>query len=109
MLPSARTESISQRGGWDRTARVWEATTGKEVARIKHESGVLDVAFSPGGKHLATANPDGTARIWLLWPQDLITEACARLTRNLTEQEWQQFLDNEPYRKTCPNLPVPGR
>jgi hypothetical protein len=39
--------------------------------------------------------------------KDLIDEACARLTRNLTPEEWRQYLGDEPYRKTCPNLP-PG-
>jgi hypothetical protein len=38
---------------------------------------------------------------------DLIELACSRLTRNLTRAEWQQYLGQEPYRATCPNLPVP--
>jgi hypothetical protein len=41
----------------------------------------------------------------MLWrPEDLITEACARLTRNLARAEWEQYLGDEPYRATCPNL-----
>jgi len=36
--------------------------------------------------------------------QYLIAQACQRLSRNLTEAEWQQYLGDEPYRKTCPNL-----
>jgi len=36
--------------------------------------------------------------------QYLIAQACQRLSRNLTETEWQQYLGDEPYRKTCPNL-----
>jgi len=31
--------------------------------------------------------------------------ACSRLTRNLTKEEWKQYLPDEVYRKTCPNLP----
>jgi len=31
--------------------------------------------------------------------------ACARLTRNLTKEEWKQYLPDEPCRKTCPDLP----
>jgi hypothetical protein len=37
---------------------------------------------------------------------DLLAAACQRATRNLTWQEWQQYLPGEPYRQTCPHLPV---
>ncbi len=29
----------------------------------------------------------------------------ASRSRNLTQEEWRQYLGDEPYRKTCPNLP----
>jgi hypothetical protein len=45
-----------------------------------------------------------TVRVWN-WRQDLIDLACSRLTRNLTKEEWKQYLPDEVYRKTCPNLP----
>jgi len=92
-------------GSWDGTARVWETMTGQGVARMKHESCVYTVAFSPDGIHLATGSWDGTARVWLVWPEDLMAEACSRLTRNMTPGEWNQYMGHEPYRKTCPNLP----
>lgn len=88
----------------DRTARVWETATGNPLAYLKHEDSVTAVAFSPDGKYLATASGDGTARIWTWQSKDLIAEACARLTRNLTEVEWQQYFGEEPYRRTCPLL-----
>ena len=37
--------------------------------------------------------------------EDLISEACSRISRNLTEIEWRQYIGNQPYQKTCPNLP----
>lgn len=43
--------------------------------------------------------------VWLWKTDDLQAEACRRLTRNLTEDEWRQYLGDEPYRKTCQNLP----
>lgn len=64
------------------------------------------MSFSPDGRHVATASYDGTTQIRYVFTQDVLTQACARLTRNLTLREWRRYLgDSEPYRKTCPNLP----
>ena len=52
-------------GSEDKTARVWDASTGKEVLQLKgHSSFVFSVAFSPDGKRIATGSYDNTARIW---------------------------------------------
>jgi len=88
----------------DRTARLWEAATGRELARIAHERGVRTVTFSPNGRYVAIAS-QADAWVWLWRPEDLIAEACNHLTRNLTREEWRAYLGDEPYRKTCPELP----
>jgi WD40 repeat protein len=90
----------------DHTARVWEVGTGAEVARLEHDSGVDAVAFSQDGRWLATASWDGTARVWVA-PAGLTETLCQYLTHNLTQEEWQRYIGEEPYRCTCPNLP-PG-
>jgi hypothetical protein len=72
-----------------------------------HDQAVTSVAFTPDGKALVTAGDDGVVQVSLWHPQDLLDEACARLTHNLTPEEWRQYLGDEPYRETCPNLPQP--
>jgi WD40 repeat protein/uncharacterized caspase-like protein len=45
-------------------ARLWEASTGREVKRFKHQEPVTSVAFSPDGRSVLTASLDATARVW---------------------------------------------
>jgi len=95
-------------GSGDRTARVWEISTGQEIARVVHDWPVTQVAFSPDSRFVVSSSGDQTVRVWLWRPEDLIAEACRRLPRNLTRAEWQQYIGPDvPYHPTCPNLPVP--
>jgi tetratricopeptide (TPR) repeat protein len=49
----------------DRTARVWDAATGQELALLRgHEGGVTSASFSPSGDRIVTASHDNTARVW---------------------------------------------
>jgi len=52
-------------GSEDKTAKVWDAETGKEVLVLSGHSGaVWSVAWSPDGKLLATGSDDTTAKVW---------------------------------------------
>jgi WD domain, G-beta repeat len=49
----------------DKTARVWDAQSGKEIAVLRgHDDRVVTAAFSSDGKWVVTASNDNTARIW---------------------------------------------
>ena len=49
----------------DKTARVWDAATGKPVASpLEHHGAVTSAAFSPDGTRVVTASMDKTARVW---------------------------------------------
>jgi WD40 repeat protein len=49
----------------DMTARVWDAASGKELARLEdHYGDVYSAAWSPDGARIVTASKDKTARVW---------------------------------------------
>ncbi len=89
---------------WDTKARI---PLGEPLEG--HGRAVLAVAFAPGGKLFASAGSDG--RVLLhdvsFWLDDdaLKKRACSMVGRNLTRSEWNAYVPNEEYRKTCPQWP----
>ena len=52
-------------GSGDRTARLWDAATGKPIGKpLAHKTGVVAVAFSVTGDSVLTKSEDGIVRRW---------------------------------------------
>jgi hypothetical protein len=54
-------------GSYDKTAKIWDASTGAEKRNLAgHSDGVFSAAFSPDGAYVVTGSGDSTAKIWFL-------------------------------------------
>ncbi len=51
-------------GSYDRTARIWNAATGKQLHVLPHSGYVLAERFSADGRSLVTSSQDGAAYVW---------------------------------------------
>lgn len=65
--------------------RVWDTTTGTEVARIEHDGfPAARAAISADGDWLVTTHDDGALRIWAVSPAALLAQACPTHHRTCT-------------------------
>jgi hypothetical protein len=93
------------------TVRVWEVPSGRKITEVSlaHDGGIGQALVSQDGNWLATMSTTPAGKVvllWPLWPELLRSEACQRLTRNLSKSEWETFVRDQPQRVTCRNLPI---
>ena len=89
----------------DKTIALWDVTTNQLLGKFSTSIWSTDLAFSPDGKMLASSGSN-TIILWDFSPESWQNHACNIANRNLTLEEWRQYFNDEPYSKTCPNLPI---
>ena len=96
-------------GCFDGTIWLWDVNYPYATPIVlprRHNAGVSSVSFSPNGQKLVSGSHDGTVRIWNMDVESLANLICERVQRNLTQDEWNRFVDfGIEYLRTCPNLP----
>lgn len=63
-LDFARNGKHIASGSGDRTVRVWDMETGREVLSLTIDDGVTTVAISPNGEYVAAGSLDKSVRVW---------------------------------------------
>jgi WD40 repeat protein len=49
---------------FDKTAKLWDATSGKAIATMKHETKVFSARFNVDGSRIVSASGGGAVRVW---------------------------------------------
>jgi len=92
---------------------LWDVARQELLADAIHADDAVhgSIAFSPDGQHLVSVSlllrtPDqGMLVLWDIAPELWQDHACAIANRNLTPEEWAQFVKDEAQQsKVCPTL-----
>jgi WD40 repeat protein len=88
------------------TVSLWDVARRVPVGRPLpgHTDAALGVIFVDNGDTLVTSSWDGSLVFWDLRPSFWQARACELAGRNLTRDEWDQFVSGD-YRRTCPKWP----
>ncbi len=101
------TEPLLLSASRDGTARIWDLNNPKKFPLVldDHYDWVLTATFDKNGGRIITGSKDNFIRIWPTTPKVLADRLCNMLSRNMSEEEWQEYVgDLIDYQQTCPNL-----
>jgi WD40 repeat protein/DNA-binding SARP family transcriptional activator len=97
-------QQFATAGGADGGLKLWfTSSLQQDGATLDPEQGTAGNAeFTPNGQLLLAVNANGQGSVWPLDLAALENHACAVAGRNLTPDEWSQFITGYPYSQVCP-------
>jgi WD40 repeat protein len=88
--------------GGEHTISLWKIDEHTNWARLTgHTTTVRAEAFSPDGHTLVTADGAGAMLFWDLDAERTARRVCDTFGRDLTDDEWDQFVPDLPHQNTC--------
>jgi WD40 repeat protein len=101
--------SLLASGNDDGLLRLWDMNDldAEPIILSGYPGKVEAVFFDPQNRWIYITANNGVQAFWRLSLKRLKDTACRAAGRNLTCEEWRQYLLDEPYRATCPDFPAP--
>ncbi|HXZ15382.1 MAG TPA: hypothetical protein VEH77_05320, partial [Roseiarcus sp.] len=94
--------------GDDGLIKLWPKEGVGEPVVLLHGSEVWALAVLPDGR-LASGGLDGTIKLWLVDERKLLAALCLRAGRNLTKDEWAEYIGADPpWQSSCSALGLPS-
>jgi len=101
--PSGRT--LATAGNDDGDVLLWDVASRRQIgtALPAPENGLFPYVFYyPDGRRLLAVSPLGGVTLWDVDPESWKRRACSVAGRNLSRNEWRDFVGDTPYHTTCP-------
>ncbi|MDJ0752792.1 MAG: AAA-like domain-containing protein [Ardenticatenaceae bacterium] len=93
--------------GADGKARLWSIDQPEPLAILGAvDDDIADFDINEGGDQLLLGTAGGKVLRTFVDPESLVEIGCDRAYRNLAWNDWQQYLQGQPYQATCTNLPA---
>lgn len=95
--------------GSDKRLQMWVLENPEDLPIVMDNNNgfIWDIAFTANSNYLLAACHESEIRVWPTNPELLANQVCPKLTRNMTQDEWNKYVGIEadfPYETTCPNL-----
>jgi WD40 repeat protein len=88
-------------GGRNGDLQIRTLPDGTEIAAFPHDGAVTKFAFSPDGNFVVAASVDTfDVLMWIVSPEILMEDVLGRLNHDLTREEWDFYVGDEPYSET---------
>lgn len=95
--------------GSDKRVQMWVLDFPEDLPIVMDNNNgfIWDIAFAKGSEYLIAACHESEIRVWPTSPELLANQVCPKLTRNMTQDEWNKYVGTEetfPYESTCPSI-----
>jgi WD40 repeat protein len=113
---SAKDIALSHNGNYaaileNDVVKIIDLSESREISQIDLDKPYSHISFSNNdirlltwGDEIAPSKTNKIAKmpsIWKWQTEDLIKEACIRINREFTNDEWNKYFGDEPYREVC--------